>query len=162
MLIPEWAPYDKDSVMIKGNSLSYTVQSCLWLSIMMEISGDLCERAQNTRESPWWWPTPPFSPSSPRVTRQSACVSGRAVTMCSFSRECRQSSQPSLHQRREEGERRQETGGKPLRSPSPCRFPPSFPLSVSLPQHSFSHHSPSLFLRIAHSLRHAYITAPNT
>ena len=133
MLIPEWVPMIRTQW--RQMEILFHIQRCLWPSIVMEISCDLCEWEKKTRESPWWWHTTPFSLSSPRVTKQSACVSGRAVTMCSFSRECRQSSQPSLHQRREEGERRQGTGGKPLHSPSPCRFPPflSQYLSLSTP-----------------------------
>lgn len=109
----------------------FHLQCWLWQSIMMEIGGDLCEwekiqgnlLGDNTLPP---FPPPRLSLSSPRVTRQSACVWGRGATMCWFSRECRQSVQPPLHLRGEEGERRRETGGKPLHStPLVPRFPPS-------------------------------------
>lgn len=124
----------------------------------MEISGDLCEWEKiqgnllGDNTLPPSLPPSCFSLPSPRVTRQSACVWERGATMCSFSKDCRQSS--SLHQRGEEGERRRETGGKPLHSPP---LLDSLPLSlyVSLLQRSPYNHSPSPPLRITHSLTQA-------
>lgn len=146
---------DKDQIMIYVD-VFFLFQSCFWQCIMMEIRGDLCEREK--RESPLWHSAPSsffFSLSSHRVTRQSACVWGSGATMCSFSVECCQSSQRTLHGRGEEGGKRQRPGGKPIHS----LLPLSLFLSLPLSQLSFSHQPPPLALSLTHSLRRAHISA---
>lgn len=136
---------DKDWIMMYGNSLSFTVlgfdRVLWWKSVVICVSGRKFRGISLviTHSLP---PSLLYLPSL-RVTRQSACVWQRGATMCSFSRECRQSSQPPLRRRGEEGERRRGTGGKPLSAPPPLLdSPPS--LSHYLFQRSPSHHSPSL------------------